>query len=140
MNESKACRDLFTLLKFDIKGLINPSTIKRRSLTSGGINMNSVAYSLTKNMLKLKTTCYNAIILLAAHRVPPLLGTPHSTDYWETQPTQKWMSLVSTELSLIITFQFAPLQLRFKDVPLYMTAPRANISECTFSRAVGGLR
>jgi hypothetical protein len=33
MNESNARRNLFTLLKFDIKGLLNPSSIKRSALT-----------------------------------------------------------------------------------------------------------
>jgi hypothetical protein len=47
MNESKARRDLFNLLKFDIKGLINPSNIKKTALTHVDITFNSVISSLT---------------------------------------------------------------------------------------------
>jgi hypothetical protein len=46
MNESKARCNLSTLLKFDIKGFINPSSIKRTSLNHIYINSNGVVSSL----------------------------------------------------------------------------------------------
>jgi hypothetical protein len=49
MNESKARRDLFTLLKFDIKGFINPSSIEIRVFTCVDITSNGVISSLTTN-------------------------------------------------------------------------------------------
>jgi hypothetical protein len=46
MNESNAHRNLLTLLKFDIKGFINPSSIKRSALTCVDITSNDVVSSL----------------------------------------------------------------------------------------------
>jgi hypothetical protein len=47
MNESKARRDLFTLLKFNIKGFINPSSIKKSLLIRVDITSNGVVSYLT---------------------------------------------------------------------------------------------
>jgi hypothetical protein len=47
MNEYTARRSLFTLLKFDIKGFINPLSIKRTALTIIDITKNDVVSSLT---------------------------------------------------------------------------------------------
>jgi hypothetical protein len=47
MNESTARRNLFTLLKFDIKGFINPSSIKLSALTIINTTTNDVFSSLT---------------------------------------------------------------------------------------------
>jgi hypothetical protein len=50
MNESTVPRNLFTLLKFDIKVLINPSSIKRSALTRIYVTQNGVFYSLTTKL------------------------------------------------------------------------------------------
>jgi hypothetical protein len=47
MNESTARHNIFTLLKFDIKGFINPSSNKRRALTRIDITKNDVVPWLT---------------------------------------------------------------------------------------------
>jgi hypothetical protein len=47
MNESNARRNVFTLLKFDIKDFINPSSIKCSALTRFDITINEVVSSLT---------------------------------------------------------------------------------------------
>jgi hypothetical protein len=47
MNESNARHNLFTLLKFDIKRFINPSSIKWSALTRIDITPNDVISSLT---------------------------------------------------------------------------------------------
>jgi hypothetical protein len=47
MNESNARRNLFTLLKFDNKGSINLSSIKRSALTQVDITTNDGVFPLT---------------------------------------------------------------------------------------------
>jgi NADH/NAD ratio-sensing transcriptional regulator Rex len=47
MNESKARRDIFTLLKFDIKSFINPSSMKISAFTRVDITSNGIISSLT---------------------------------------------------------------------------------------------
>jgi hypothetical protein len=68
MNESKAHHDLFTLFKFDIKGFINPSSIKRRALSHVDNAPNGVVSSLTTkseiedHLLQLNTLTYWASV------------------------------------------------------------------------------
>jgi hypothetical protein len=50
MNESTARRNLFTLLKFDIKGFINPSSIKRSALAIIDVTTNGVVSSLATKL------------------------------------------------------------------------------------------
>jgi hypothetical protein len=50
MNESTARRHLFTLLKFDIQGFINPSSIKCSALTRIDVTTNGVVSSLTTKL------------------------------------------------------------------------------------------
>jgi hypothetical protein len=50
MNETTARRNLFTILRFDIKGFINPSSIKHSALSRFDVTTNGVISSLTTKL------------------------------------------------------------------------------------------
>jgi hypothetical protein len=74
MNESAARRNLFTLLKFDIKGFVNPSSIKRSALTRINVTTYGGVSSLTTK-LELEITSFYATQSIIGHRVITPLAT-----------------------------------------------------------------
>jgi hypothetical protein len=102
MNKSKARRNLFTLLKFDIKGFINPYSIKHSALTCVDIKMNDVVSSLTtKAEIEDHLLQRNAIPYWASGATLSVI--PTLEDYLDTQVTPLRQIKFFTDHSHIIT-------------------------------------
>jgi hypothetical protein len=139
MNESNARCNLFTIFKFDIKGFINPYSIKHSALTQVDITTNYVVYPLTTkgeiedHLLQHNPLAYWASVSTPFGHTPlgRLLGDTCDSPLAESIPDESF-----TRHNLVVRALTSHLQRR----PIFPDIPSTNISERTFSRAFGGLR
>jgi hypothetical protein len=139
MNESTARRNLFTLLKFDIKGFINPSSVKRSALTWIDISITDVVSSLTtKSELEDHLLQRNPKAYWASGSTPFGHTAPgrHLGDTGDSPLEESIIDGSFTHYNLVIRAITSNLQ-RQKYLPYI---PPAKISERIFSREFDGLR
>jgi hypothetical protein len=137
MNKTKSRRDLLTLLKFYIKGVINPSRIKRSTLTHVDLTSNGVvSFLTTKSEIEDHLLQRNPLAYWASGTTPfghSALGRL-SGDTGDSPITESILDGSFSHPNLAVRAFTAQCHHLLPDIP------PVKISKLTYSRAFGGLR
>jgi hypothetical protein len=139
MSDANARRNLFTMLRFDIKGFINPDSIKINAITRVNVTIDGRITPLTTN---------NEIEHNLLQHNPHSYWAAGSTPFGHTPPGRSLGPTGDSPLAnSILDGTFTHPNLAFKvftsqlrQRPHCPDIPKTTVTEKQFSRAFGGLR